>query len=69
MIEKDEYLLSDILQMIETQDERLYEDILYNPDPLLGLIAELHQSEYNRFEKVTSDVWKNLRMIKRLIEC
>ena len=66
LIEKDEYLLSDIFQMIETQDERIYEDILYNPDPLLGLIAELHQSEYNRFEKVTSDVWKNLPDDKKI---
>ncbi|MCU5360619.1 hypothetical protein OCD85_06240 [Bacillus pacificus] len=66
LVEKDKYLLSDIFQMIETQDERLYEDILYNPDPLLGLIAELHQSEYNRFEKVTSDVWKNLPDDKKI---
>lgn len=64
--EKDKYLLSDVLQLIETQDESLYEEILYNPDSLLGLIAELHQSEYNRFEKVTSDVWKNLPDDKKM---
>ncbi|MFP3636027.1 hypothetical protein [Bacillus sp. SIMBA_033] len=66
LVEKDKYLLSDVFQMIETQDVSLYEDILYNPDPLLGLIAELHQSEYNRFEKVTSDVWKNLPDDKKI---
>ena len=66
LVEKGKYLLSDVLQMIEIQDESLYEDILYIPETLLGLIAELHQSEYNRFEKVDSDVWKNLPDDKKM---
>jgi hypothetical protein len=69
-----EYIyLSDLIRELRSANTNLYDHIMYNPDPFLGFIAELHQSEYNEFKQVSSNVWKNLpddkktnRMLTRL---